>query len=559
MHTPSVRSRRRDVAVKRIGDHVWGCLLLLVGAYTLVVPGLHGLTDIPGDLGDARFNMYVLEHFLRFATGQTPSFWDAPFFYPYPLTTAFSVNHLGDAPVYAAFRLTGFDRETSFQLWYLAGYATSFLSAYYVLVRARMGRAAAALGAFIFAFGLPALAQQNHAQLIWRAGIPLASWWMWRFVQLGNPRVLFLAVLAAVWQLYAEIYMGVMLALLLIAMLAAGVFALPGGISSAPLYGRRLAMMISTRRALPWTIGAALLILAGAALLVPYVEVFRHYGFQRGASEVQTMLPQWRSYLLSDQSILWGEVSAKIQGVTMRWEHQLFIGIAPVILLALSFFVRPLPPSHRLIRVSMIALALLVLFTIHVHNFSIYKFALAIPGLSAIRGVTRIIEVMLWPVALLTAAATTRLLAQPARWMKAVAAGLMLLTCFESVTARQFSAPKNDAQARIRDLKAAIASAPAIQRSPILFVSIKAGQDPGLIELDAMLASQDLGWPTLNGYSGSTPPGYASTDVCSDAMRRLEMAAGLGGAKSPVDVQALADRVLPIGFANCPPELAQSK
>ena len=54
------------------------------------------------------------------------------------------------------------------------------------------------VGAFIFAFGLPALAQQNHVQLLWRAGVPLAAWWMWRFTQFGKPKLLFLAALAAV-------------------------------------------------------------------------------------------------------------------------------------------------------------------------------------------------------------------------------------------------------------------------------------------------------------------------------------------------------------------------
>ena len=37
---------------------------------------------IPGDLGDARFNMYVLEHGHRWLMRLDQSFWSAPFFIP---------------------------------------------------------------------------------------------------------------------------------------------------------------------------------------------------------------------------------------------------------------------------------------------------------------------------------------------------------------------------------------------------------------------------------------------------------------------------------------------
>jgi hypothetical protein len=34
---------------------------------------------IPGDLGDSRFNNYILEHFHQWSLGKVPSYWDAPF------------------------------------------------------------------------------------------------------------------------------------------------------------------------------------------------------------------------------------------------------------------------------------------------------------------------------------------------------------------------------------------------------------------------------------------------------------------------------------------------
>ncbi|MBK9318841.1 MAG: hypothetical protein IPM91_08500 [Bacteroidetes bacterium] len=55
---------------------------------------------IPGDKGDARFNNYILEHGYKYAKGEVPDYWDAPFLYPHRNTIALSDNLLGTLPVY---------------------------------------------------------------------------------------------------------------------------------------------------------------------------------------------------------------------------------------------------------------------------------------------------------------------------------------------------------------------------------------------------------------------------------------------------------------------------
>ena len=67
-------------------NNSWPFLLgLLLGLYfiTLNVVG-HKLQYFPGDLGDARLNIYLLEHAHKFFTGQLKSFWNAPFMFPEP-------------------------------------------------------------------------------------------------------------------------------------------------------------------------------------------------------------------------------------------------------------------------------------------------------------------------------------------------------------------------------------------------------------------------------------------------------------------------------------------
>src|SRR3981081_1739179 len=72
---------------------------------------------IPGDLGDTRFNMCVLEHGFRWIKGIDKSFWSAHFLYPATNVIAYSDNHLGTVLFYAFFRFLGLDRETAYQGW----------------------------------------------------------------------------------------------------------------------------------------------------------------------------------------------------------------------------------------------------------------------------------------------------------------------------------------------------------------------------------------------------------------------------------------------------------
>src|ERR1700738_2659025 len=72
---------------------------------------------IPGDIGDTRFNMCVLEHGFRWIKGIDQSFWSAHFFYPANNVIAYSDNHLGTVLFYTFFRFLGCDRETAYQGW----------------------------------------------------------------------------------------------------------------------------------------------------------------------------------------------------------------------------------------------------------------------------------------------------------------------------------------------------------------------------------------------------------------------------------------------------------
>ena len=159
---------------------------LSIGIIGYLLPAVGYFTMMPGDLGDARFNSVILEHGYQWLIGQAPSLWSPGFFYPFSKILAFSDSHLGSLWIYAAARLLGATRELSFQAWFLVAFLLNFVSAYWMLRRMRFDVLGASCGAFVFAFALPVLHQEGHAQLGYRFAIPMAVLAWWRFVEQKN-------------------------------------------------------------------------------------------------------------------------------------------------------------------------------------------------------------------------------------------------------------------------------------------------------------------------------------------------------------------------------------
>ena len=261
--------------------------LFILGLWLIVIKPFGGHFEfVPGDLGDARFNNYILEHFFRWISGSETSYWDAPFFFPYKNITAFSDNLLGSAIFYAGLRRVGLDRESAFQGWYLLSFVFNFPVAAYVLSRYKLHPLAVGLGAFFFTFGLPLLAQESHPQLFYRFGIPLVYYFLWQLFE--QPKLSSLAALVfwLVWQFFLSIYLGFFL-VLLIAIMAILTPLLDSNITISKyfqLWPRKLQQVwnqsnFRDRIVNLLIIGISLLFLV--ALLWPYYKTTNDYGFSR--------------------------------------------------------------------------------------------------------------------------------------------------------------------------------------------------------------------------------------------------------------------------------------
>jgi len=178
--------------------------------FTFNVTGLD-FRFFPGDLGDGRFNLYLLEHAYKFFTGEISNFWDAPFMYPESNVISYSDNLLGSALFYSIFRLLGFDVYLSYQLWFVTVSVHHKNEKVYFLKYVFKNNYAAVLGAFIFAFSLALQSQLTHSQTFPRFAIPLALLMAVKFSEELKPKYFLYTLIFVVYQIYCGIYLGFML------------------------------------------------------------------------------------------------------------------------------------------------------------------------------------------------------------------------------------------------------------------------------------------------------------------------------------------------------------
>jgi len=503
--------------------------VLFAGLWFIVISPLGpDFSRIPGDLGDARFNNYILEHDYRWLTGQDSSLWSAPFFYPYPLTLTFSDNHIGSIPFYSFFRWISLDRESTFQAWYILSYILNFCAAAFVLSKFGLTSLSVAIGSFFFTFGLPQISQEFHVVLFYRFCIPLACYYFYEFAQKADIKLLSFALFWVIWQFYFSIYLGFFLGLFLLT-LTIGLSLIENGtirekICFWPDVIHRSLKNTKKSRRIVNGLAIFILIILLFYLFRPYLLASEQYGFSRSSDEIQKMLPQVQSYFSCVHSLIWRDSSIELlkQIPAYQVEHQLFIGVSALAMIILGLVFRFKSKREKMSFIFMGSVGFLVIFTLNIDGFSLYHLIWRLPGINSIRAVSRIILVLMWPIALFIAVQMDAFMRIPRKKVITTFIGIFLFSGMicESSFFNHSTFEKSEAISRVRVLHEQI-TLDKLPDNPILISVYPDSKEWYVDELDAMLLAQDLGWPVMNGYSGNFPPGYGSSTSCDSASSRV--------------------------------------
>jgi hypothetical protein len=513
-------------------------LIFCVGLFGYLLPAIGYFQMVPGDLGDARFNSVILEHGYQWLTGQVDNLWSPGFFYPFEKVLGFSDNHFGTFGVYAAGRVLGATREDALLFWFLVGNTLNFFSCLWVLRRFGFSPIAASCGAFVFAFSLPVLHQEGHAQLVYRFAIPLAVWAWWEVLEHRRPLGIFITTFWVAIQFLCSIYLGVFLVYLLAAMslsylllscagCLSGRHEKPKPKSLSPEADSADEGGMSERWRVVWLVAAVAGVALVAWMMKHYQSISVDYGLSRSLDALDPLIPRLTSYLLADRSGLSSWLGSGVPDFPTRPEHQMFLGMGVLVLTVLGFGATTVSKDiagkfGNLGRTSIATIVVLIGMTVVVGGYSLYFWVIQIPGLDAIRAVSRVILVMLLPVAVLVTIGVEWLIGMSRSWgMRAVVAIVVVsgLTA-ETISYQSHQSAKETWEMRQRGLSHAVGE--GLPVGSILYVTQRMEEPFYITELDAMIYAQDHKLNTLNGYSGSKPPGYKHPEPCVDVASRLE-------------------------------------
>lgn len=482
-------------------------ILLLAGLYLVPIRIFEtDFSKVPGDLGDARFNNYILEHGHKYLEGKVKNYWDAPFMYPYENVIAFSDNLLGTVPVYSAFRMLGFDRETGYQLWLLTLFILNFICCFWVLKRWSNNTVLSSTGAFLFSFSILLVGNIYNVQTFPRFIVPFVFYWSWKYLSQKQLKYFLLTSLGIVYQFYCGIYLGFLLIYTLLFLL----------ISYLIIY-RDIEIFKQFKEARK--IGYHLLIIAIAGLILaplmlPYLEVSHKLGMRKFEEVIDT-IPFFRSYFFTSKApVLWGVFSE--HGITVLplfWCHFLFIGALPWIGVALVTLVLLSKKfeSDRKKFVAFLSLGLFLsfIFCLNFNGFTLYKIIFELPGFSSMRSINRIIntEIMYF---VLIFVFVFKELSKSSRLIKLLVFTFPLLIILDNLIDPQeiMRYNKQESQKKISAIREIIQTQYDNKHPAIAYMHDITDLDKIEFHLSVMLAAQDLNIPCVNAYSGSYPAAF---------------------------------------------------
>ena len=483
---------------------------MVVVVYAVWARVLPPFGQLPGDIGDTRFNMYALEHSYQWLIGNS-SLWNMQMFWPLNGTSAFSEMHLGSVIFYSVPRLLGLERYEAMQVWFASGLYLTLFSAYFAARWMRYSAAASALVAIVFTCALPITAQAGHAQLVQRWAAPwaiVAVIGMSRSVLMRRSHLFVFAVSISLQFLLspgtaiATIYVSIFIWI-------ASVWL---GTSVKDFREVR-----TDKRQLLTTVSGVSVIAIFTYVALRYSQFKNVYGITREKLEVWEFSPTLKSLFLADHSHVWNRYSYRLVIDSGRNETQLFIGLALISFLVIGISgVR----SKRDVRLSLLLGSVLVFITtIRVGDSSGFIYLANIPGFDSVRTPGRFMLIQLFPIGLVAASGFDALVTSRHKLFQLLAVLLLVFMVREYSKIDLMRISKSDLNAPTEQMVERVSeriNSANRDQFDAFFVLDDAEHNRFMLDLDAITASQILDIPTLNGYSGFIPFGYENVTTCKD-------------------------------------------
>ncbi|TNE52574.1 MAG: hypothetical protein EP343_00135 [Deltaproteobacteria bacterium] len=500
---------------------------------------LTSLDAIPGNVGDSRFNLFVLEHWFRSLQGQNHLL-SPPMFYPVQGTLGYSDAMFLFSLPYCVLRFCSVGMFTAYQLTLYLAVALGLVSMWYLLnKKLGLSPVMAAFGALLALTSNVAYLSVGHTQLfavnvipclvlcLWKYGSLLgSSRWSWRRIRYGLLAVVLLAALflTSFYVAWFFLFFG-----LLFGLLFGITYVLNGGRESWST-GKNLVVQHGGE----W----ALLGLAFVVASLPFLWIYLPVAKQMGARpywHVHLMLPDALDIInLGPHNMTWSGLLQDVFPASMQkrlFQPERYKGIPPVTLVAFGaggllllfrrrrFYSETNPLLHTAL-VSLFGTVLLVWLLLWkmTPTYALWKLVFSwVPGAGAIRAVFRFQHIVVIAVAVVVAFVGYHLLERSThKWTVLLLYVFLACVGLEQVNTGKFhQVSKARQSARLNKVP------PPPSGCDSFFAILQPKQPFYGLSIDAMFVANRWGIPTWNGYSGNSPKGYPIVSPSSYYKRAL--------------------------------------
>jgi hypothetical protein len=382
---------------------------------------LHPATLLPNDIGDPLLNAWILSWDATAIRHGLDGLWDAPIYFPYSHTLAYSDHLLGIAIFTAPLLWLTANPVLVYNLAFIASYANAGIGMY-LLARVVTGRRdAAAVAAAIYAFSAFRVAHFAHLQWLMTGWLPLSLWALHRYFATGAWRYLLASGFFYVMQCLTANYLAYFG---LLPLAAVGV---------AEMWRRRPPPARTAVHVIAVAVLAALVL---APIARVYYRVRQENNFRRTSDEIERLSADVSDYFRGHNQIWLWRKARRGTG-----EHELFPGAVALVLAGIALSTRrgratPHAGLYAAIAATAFILSLGPHPTAWGHRASIagpYQLLLdVVPGLDGLRAVSRMGLLVILALAVLAAQGAVVLLDRVGSWRPWVVVLLGALIVTES-------------------------------------------------------------------------------------------------------------------------------
>ena len=493
----------------------------------------------PGDTGDTKVVLMMLENFYTSLVIGGKSFVNFNILYPVKNTAFFSETMWGVAWIYSIFRYLGFNIYESFNFYFSIVIIINFLVSFYVFNKLKLSIIACYSAAFIFSCSLPIIAQDVHFHLFFRAAIPIMVLMTLYYFKTKKTIYLTSSIISLIYQFFCSMYLGVFSFILFVILFI--LKTKPNNLK-LKLYifniFQELKFYFKNQKKTELTV-FCIIVSIFVFYCFKYISVKYYYDFSRG-------LPD--KGLLTLQSFFTTTRSPFIPFVVLPkgyplTEQQAFIGLIPTFIFILGLIYKVFKRTNSLNKDILLSGLILLILFFSVGPINIYFLIYNFPGIDGIRAPSRVILILLFPIALLIGITIDKLLSKKYKFIPI----LVLFLSWGEIYLSQKSIKNIDIE---RNIDKSYFKSIKNTKEENIFVFRNVDNNGWNIPLDTSVAlyaaKQNI--KLMNGFTSFVPKGLGKFKTCDDIKNALNFLEKYKEKDLTIKSTKGYWRIIPVGF-----------